>query len=63
MELDKDLPAKPNMQSALVVDDREFHVVLCALTLVKLVDEYLACLDRIPSLAPDLLSRMVELLK
>ncbi|KAJ2003654.1 hypothetical protein GGI04_002890 [Coemansia thaxteri] len=45
------------------IGDEAFHVVGCSLVLVKSVVEYLQCAVNIPTLATDVLQRLVEVLK
>ncbi|KAI3643121.1 hypothetical protein MP228_012676 [Amoeboaphelidium protococcarum] len=52
-----------NMQSYLVIDDKHYHIVPCALLLVKMLDEYLICIQNAPALASDVLNRIVDLAK
>ncbi|XP_062586622.1 vacuolar protein sorting-associated protein 54-like isoform X2 [Saccostrea cucullata] len=47
----------------LVVEDQTFAVVGTVLMLLKMMVEYCQCVNDIPSAAPDLLSRLVDLFK
>ncbi|XP_023236700.1 vacuolar protein sorting-associated protein 54-like [Centruroides sculpturatus] len=50
-------------QSFLVVNGQNFAVVRTVLLLLKMVMEYCQCAKNIPMIAPDLLTRLVDLLK
>ncbi|ESO85430.1 hypothetical protein LOTGIDRAFT_229439 [Lottia gigantea] len=50
-------------QEYLLVDSEKFAVVGTVLMLVKMIVEYCQCLDDIPNTAPDLLTRLIELIK
>ena len=64
---DDDEPAErssqPNMQAYLMLDRKPYHVVLCCLLFVKMLDEYVSCAVSMPSLAPDVLNRLIEITK
>ncbi len=63
-EEDQDMkPSRPNMLMYLVVDDKKYHVVPCALFFVKMLEEYLTTKEHVPSLTPDVLNRVVEISK
>ncbi|XP_041352361.1 vacuolar protein sorting-associated protein 54-like [Gigantopelta aegis] len=47
----------------IVVDGEQFAVVGTVLLLLKMVVEYCQCLNDIPTAAPDLLTRLIDLLK
>ncbi|KAG8190353.1 hypothetical protein JTE90_022002 [Oedothorax gibbosus] len=50
-------------QAYLIVNEENFAVCGTALMLLKMVIEYCHCAEELPMLAPDLTSRIVELLK
>ncbi|XP_035680170.1 vacuolar protein sorting-associated protein 54-like isoform X2 [Branchiostoma floridae] len=59
--VDKVTEKKPT--EYLVVDGQKFAVVGTVLLLLKMVLEYCQCADDLPSATPDILTRLVELLK
>ncbi|KAK6181724.1 hypothetical protein SNE40_009521 [Patella caerulea] len=50
-------------QECLTVDSQKFAVVGTVLMLIKMIVEYCQCMDDIPNIAPDLLTRLIELIK
>jgi hypothetical protein len=57
-------PGQPSQQSVtLEVNGKRFHLVNSALMLLKLLDEYLALYDIVPSFGAEIVHRMLELLK
>jgi vacuolar protein sorting-associated protein 54 len=47
----------------LIVNGQKFHVVNSALMLLKMLNDYLQCLEQIPSLTTDILQRLIDLLQ
>ncbi|VDI22077.1 vacuolar protein sorting-associated protein 54 [Mytilus galloprovincialis] len=60
-ERTQDKDKKPS--ESLKVEEQNFTVVGTVLLLLKMMVEYCQCVDDIPSAAPDLLTRLVDLLK
>lgn len=56
-------PEKVERKDTLVVNNESYTVVEAALFLLPQTFEYCSCVDNIPAAAPDLLMRLVELLK
>jgi vacuolar protein sorting-associated protein 54 len=47
----------------LVVDGQKFYVAGCVLLFTKMLVEYMQCIENIPTLATDVLNRVLEILK
>ena len=47
----------------LIIGDGKYHVVNSALMLIKMLKEYLQCLEQLPLLSTDILQKIVEILK
>ncbi|KAJ3416012.1 hypothetical protein HDV05_003609 [Chytridiales sp. JEL 0842] len=47
----------------LVVDGKKYYVAGCVLLFTKMLVEYIQCVENIPSLATDVLNRVLEILK
>jgi hypothetical protein len=52
-----------NVQSGIVYNKKSYKVATCCLLLIDNIDKYLLCARRIPPLTPDVINRLVELLK
>ncbi|KAI9203421.1 Vps54-like protein-domain-containing protein [Polychytrium aggregatum] len=53
----------PKTLKYLILDNEKYYVVISVLLFLKMLTEYMACLDHIPSLTTDVLNRIVEILK
>ncbi|KAJ3218840.1 hypothetical protein HDU67_003795 [Dinochytrium kinnereticum] len=47
----------------LVVGSQKFHVAGCVLLLLKMITEYIQCLEHIPTISTEVLNRLIELFK
>jgi vacuolar protein sorting-associated protein 54 len=47
----------------LNIGDTKYHVVNSSLMLIKMLKEYLQCLEQLPLLSTDILQKIVEILK
>ncbi len=66
MALDKGSKASLNNTKSvkyLVVDGQTFYVVGCLLMFLKMLTDYLSCIDYIPGLYNDVLNRILDILK
>ncbi|KAJ3164013.1 hypothetical protein HDU88_005666 [Geranomyces variabilis] len=50
-------------QRHLVIDRRKYNVVACVLLFLKMLTEYIQCMESIPALTTDVLNRIAEALK
>lgn len=60
---DRTADSEKGPAEVLVVETQTFAVVGTVLMLMKMMVEYCQCVDNIPSAAPDLMSRLVDLFK
>ncbi|KAI9090080.1 Vps54-like protein-domain-containing protein [Phlyctochytrium arcticum] len=51
------------LRRCLTIDDKKFNVVECVLTFIKMLTEYLQCMEQIPALTTDVLNRIADILK
>ncbi|KAI8854401.1 Vps54-like protein-domain-containing protein [Chytridium lagenaria] len=47
----------------LVIGSQKFNVAGCVLLLLKMITEYIQCLEHIPTISTEVLNRLIELLK
>ncbi|CAH1791272.1 unnamed protein product [Owenia fusiformis] len=60
---EKKADAEKSPSECLLVNSQKYTVVGTVLMLLKMVIEYCQCIDDIPTIAPDMLTRVIELLK
>jgi len=59
----KSAPTISKSSRHLIIDQKKFLVVNSVLSLLKMLGEYMLCMNNIPVLATDVLHRLLELLK
>jgi hypothetical protein len=56
-------PSEPVSGKYLLVDGERFYTVGCLLLFLKMLTEYMKCMDNIPGLMTECLNRILEILK
>lgn len=55
--------AKGKSQRTLSIDEQKYNVVACVLLFLKMLTEYMQCMENIPALTTDVLNRIADILK
>lgn len=58
-----DKPGQSNLQSFLLINKHQYHLVTCSLLLIKMLDDYVTCATNMTSITTDVMNRLVELIK
>lgn len=56
-------PEKDGIRKSIALDGENYKVVNTALMLIKILAEYLQCMERLPALSTDVVHRVVEILQ
>ncbi|KAJ3042297.1 hypothetical protein HDV00_007664 [Rhizophlyctis rosea] len=54
---------RENSEKFLMIDNQKYFVVGCVLLLLKMLTEYISCVEYLPALTTDVMNRITEILK